>query len=66
MVVVPVLTPEIKPKLVIVAMRGLEDTQGLVDADEPLPESEIEDPSQTINEPEIVGNGFTIKSKFVV
>ena len=66
MVVVPELTPEIKPKLVIVAMRGLEDTQGLVDADEPLPESEIEDPWQTINEPVIVGNGFTIKSKFVV
>ena len=66
MVVVPVLTPVIKPKLVIVAMRGLEETQGLVDADEPLPESEIKDPWQTINEPVIVGNGFTIKSKFVV
>ena len=66
MVAVPVLTPEIKPKLVIVAMRGLEDTQGLVDADEPLPESEIEDPSQTIDDPVIVGKGLTIKSKNLV
>jgi len=44
MVDVPALTTEINPILVIVAMRGLEDTQGLVDADEPLPESEIDDP----------------------
>ena len=59
-VVVPVLTPVTNPELVIVATKGLEETQGFVVAAVGLPVNWVVKPIQTFNVPVMVGNAFTV------
>ena len=62
MLVVPALTPVTNPVFGTVATTRLDDNQGLAPG-VPDPVNCVDDPSQTVNVPVIVGNEFTVTLK---
>jgi hypothetical protein len=60
MVVVPAATAVTAPALLIVATPVLDDVHGLAAAGVPEPVNVVDDPTQTVNVPVIVGWAFTV------
>ena len=58
--VVPALTPVTNPELLIVATKGLEETQGFTVAGEPVPLNWVVNPTHAFKVPVIVGKGSTV------
>lgn len=57
---VPTDNPDTKPVVFTLATIGLAETQGFAKAAVPEPVSWVEEPTQTLNVPVIVGNGLTV------
>ena len=63
---VPALTPVTMPPDVIVAMAGVADTHGVVACAVAEPDKVVDEPTQTLNVPLIVGKGLTVIVAVVV
>ena len=58
--VVPVLTPVTNPELLIVATKGLEETQGFTAAGKPVPLNCVVNPTHAFKVPVIDGKPFIV------
>ena len=66
MTLVPALKPVIMPPFVIVATAGVADAQGVVACAVDEPDNVVDEPTQTLNVPLIVGSGLTVTVAVVV